>query len=68
VALNKAIMNETLAQLNLQKAFLLHQIDCTASFQLPTDEQLIELGRITLEISLEKKKILQKVKNIFDEN
>jgi 3-deoxy-D-arabino-heptulosonate 7-phosphate (DAHP) synthase class II len=68
VALNKGIMNETLAQLNLQKAFLLHQIDCTASFQLPTDEQLIELGRITLGISLEKKKILQKVKNIFDEN
>lgn len=61
-------MNETLAQLNLQKAFLLHQIDGSAPFALPTDEQLIELGRITLGISLEKKKLLQKVKNNFDEN
>jgi hypothetical protein len=61
-------MNETLAQLNIQKAFLLHQIDCMASFQLPTDEQLIELGRITLGISLEKKKIVRTAKNIFDEN
>lgn len=61
-------MNETLSQLHLQKAFLLHKIDSLAPFSLPTDEQLIELGRITLGISLEKKKLLQKVKNIFNED
>lgn len=64
----KGIMTETLAQLNIQKAFLLHQIDCTLPFSLPTDEQLLELGRITLGISLEKKKIIRKAKNTFDEN
>jgi hypothetical protein len=66
VALNKGIMNETLAQLNLQKAFLLHKIDCSLPLALPTDEQLIELGRITLGIALEKKKIVRIAKNIFE--
>lgn len=63
---NKGIMTETLAQLNLQKSFLLHTIDCTLPFSLPTDEQLLELGRITLGISLEKKKIVRTAKNIFE--
>lgn len=61
-------MSETLAQLNIQKAFLLHKIDCILPFSLPTDEQLLELGRITLGISLEKKKIIRTAKNTFDEH
>lgn len=60
-------MNETLSQLQLQKSFLLHTIDCASPFALPTDEQLIELGRITLGISLEKKKIVRSAKNTFDD-
>lgn len=60
-------MNETLSQLQLQKSFLLHTIDSTSAFALPTDEQLIELGRITLGISLEKKKIVRATKNVFDD-
>ena len=61
-------MNATINNLNYEKALLIHQIECTLPTALPTDEQLINLGSIQLEIHLEKKIEIRKTKNIFDEN
>lgn len=61
-------MNEILAQLQLEKSLLIHQIECILPTALPTDEQLIKLGSIQLEIYLEKKHQIRKTVNPLDEN